>query len=200
MVLEGENMNIGNLIVACGEMLGIDELINANFTNDKIVLYGNEVLDHTINKMAKCVLYTIERIVQDYFEIKGTVSLYPTNNTIAYSEITDQKLIGISTISDEYGNGVLYEVFDKYIKVNTNRKVTITYKYSIGDDVRYDSVIDFIPPMVTDRAVIYGACYEYCLMNGRYDEANLYEVRFNDTILACVRGKVSKYIKPRVWR
>ncbi len=198
--IKGGIMNIGNLIVACGEMLNIDELINATFENEKLLLYGTEVKDHTINKMAKCVLYTIERIVQDYFPIKGSVKIAPKNKMIPYEEITNEKLIGITTICDQYGNGVMYEAYDKYIKVFTDAELTITYNYSIGENVRYDSVIDYIPPMITERAIIYGACYEYCLMNGRYDEANIYDVRFNDTILACTRGKGSKYIRPRIWR
>ncbi len=190
-------MKISDLVIACAQMLGIDELITNRFPDEVVLRYSADDAK-VLCKLSKSIYYAIERITEQYCPMKSDVVLKVTDGKIPYDSITTDRILSVTSIHDLAGNSLTYELYDKYVAVNFSGTVRLHYTYTISDKLKYGDEF-YLPITITTRSIIYAACYEYCLMCGRLDEASIYDVKFKNSVMSGANNRKSRMIKYRRW-
>lgn len=104
------------------------------------------------------------------------------------------KPLKILSIRDENGKKVKYKLFPTYIEVRAS-KVKIEYLPQIFES-SYNSDL---PERISGRVVAYGVTREYCLSQGLYEDAQIWENRYKDGVKLMLRREPCGAISARRW-
>lgn len=143
-------------------------------------------------------------------EIINNVNLDIASNYIPLKNIEE-----ITVEDNEFNLSNLVKPLNKIIKViknglelkfcylsnklkTANGKVKILYTYFPEEKSLNDEIEDYMG-RVSLLTFTYGACSEYCLVKGDYEQAMVWDERYKDNLLSNARKVSNFYIKKRRW-
>lgn len=142
----------------------------------------------------KCVNIAIDEVAQDYISPKIKEYMVVNGGEIDYSALRERVLEIVSVKKDD--TKINFKMNTTSFSVDTNGLVEIEYKYlpkscGLNDDI-------MLSPKVTPKTLALGACAEYSLMQGDYEQSVTYSDRFKND-LKCASPKVAKNVKIEKW-
>ena len=95
-----------------------------------------------------------------------------------------KKMLEIISIKDKLGRNVKYKLFDSYLMVKAN-EVEIVYSYLPENVSLSDEINSFLP----ERVYAYGIAREYLFLQSMFDDAQLWDSRFKNSLKVLTRKK-----------
>ena len=145
--------------------------------------------------LLRCYNIVENEIALDYLPLTAEESFIAENGTIPYTAFS-RFPVSVSAVTDEYGNALPYYVFPEYLKVRTGKAV-VAYSYapavkSLSDECEYRTG-------VSARLIAYGVACEYCLVDGRYEEAVTWDKKYKDALLCAASAVRPRVVRSRRW-
>lgn len=129
-------------------------------------------------------------IASEYLPYLKSKSMQTDNFKIKYSDF-DEKLCEIISIKDKNGKNLKFKKFDDHIMVFAN-SVQVIYSIYPQNLTLEDEFESLLP----ERVYAYGVAREYFFIKTLFDDADIWEERFKNSLQVLVRKK-SDIIMPR---
>lgn len=148
-------------------------------------------------KMNKCIQTVLQEIAQDYLHCIFSEKVYlSSNEKYLFTKLTKPIISMRNLLKDDCS--VPFKMVNDGFTVDECGEYTVIYNYLPQIDVESGLITEFSPSL-TDRVVSYGVAAEYLLLEGRYDEASLWDSRFRDGLKSAIRLYHPIKIKGKVW-
>ncbi len=158
----------------------------------KSVLKSN----HDLRLIARCANLVVKEVACEYIPLFHKQKINCDNGEIPYT-VFEKTLLEIRSVKDHNGNDVNYYCLPDHVEIQ-NGSFEVSYTY-IPTDKQFFDELDFCGTKVSDRILAYGTCAEYCLVNGNYDEALMWERRYKDALLVATRKNTQVILPRRRW-
>ncbi len=147
----------------------------------------------SVNQLLRAYNLVLKEIATDYLplEMKETFS----GGNVEFSSFSKNPLKIISVLKN--GENVEYEIRPASIKIPNGENFEITYSYMPDEQTPADD-FPYYGKIVEERAFCYGIASEFCLINGRYDEASNWDSKYRRAIDTAFKHSAKK-IKGRLW-
>ena len=165
-----------------------DDIAQA-ITNNNLSQEQSLVVDCLVN----CFNLVNNEIASEYLPYVKSEEIETNNFKINFSDFTSTFREVIS-IKDCYGNNVKYKVFDGYLMVFAN-KVTVVYA-CLPQALALSSEFDSLLP---ERVFAYGIAREYYFIQTLFDDADIWESRFKNSLKVLTRKKSEIVLPKRRW-
>lgn len=177
----------------------LEEVINAALTylgEDGYDVGKDKAEDEKIKLLIKCVNIMLTEIAQEYLPLTDECKVIAKDNRFYYDEVP-RRVLRITSVKDENGVKVKFMQKSFWCNVGKNGALTVEYRYApatvaTGDDCDVD-------PRVSEKTLALGACAEYCMISGMYEQSEGFAERFREDMRACVRPVGSIVLKERGW-
>ena len=176
-------------------MLNIDTIFSlvSIFINDDDLLNESEKKE----RVSKCVQTILQEIAQDYLHCIFSEKLsLKAGEKFFFSKLSKCIISMRNLLKNDCS--VPFKLFNDGFVVQEDGEYTVIYNYLPIIDGE-SSVISEFSPSLTDRVVSYGVAAEYLLLEGRYDEASLWDGRFRDGLKSAIRLYHPIKLKGKVW-
>lgn len=141
-----------------------------------IVTAAGQLLDSAdAGMLTQCARRALDEIAAEYFPLVERETLTPTEGKLPFDRFsrTPLRVYGVT----RNGRAVAYGYYADGLTVEGGGACSVTYGYlPAGDDAA-------VHPSVPVRTAAYGAAAEYCLLNGLYDDAAMWDKRFRDSLM-----------------
>lgn len=177
-----EIIKIASLFVNVQEE--VEQAINAEETNNELKMLLN------------CLNLTLSEIADDYLPILNQETVYIDSNQLFLDDLSKpcKEIISIK-LSDGKKN-IKFTQYEEYVYVNAKGYVDIVYSTTINN-VQLNSTINQFP-CISSKCIALGTASEYCYINGFYEEAEMWDKRFKDTLQVECRKK-KEIVMPKRW-
>ncbi len=177
-------MKIKDIVMSASKMCNV-ELPDRYFYED---LSGDETgakTDTTVKKFVSCCNLVLDELACDYAPVLRQKTLQSINGFMAVED--GESVVSLSV----GGKAVFFRETNGGVNVPDGSYVAVVSvrppKSDFDDDVVVGST------RLTDRIVAYGVSAEYCLLQGNYADATLWDKRFKDALaLANVKHREIK--------
>ncbi len=146
--------------------------------------------------LVRCVNIVLNEIANEYVPLKKQAEAVTDNGIVRYEDFNDV-LLDIVEITDDYGNKIKYKLYPDYLKTKPGT-VFIEYTY-LPDKKKLDDDIGYKNTRVSGRIVAYGTAGEYCLINGNYEEAYMWDKRYKDSLTYVTGARKKLNLKVGRW-
>lgn len=165
------------------------EIVNyaLNLLGEDVVLTGESILDGKTKTILKCVNIALDEIAQDYISPRKKEHITVLSGTVKYSSLSERVLDIISVKKD--GRKITFNMNTSDLSVDGEGSMKIVYTYlpkakELNDDIQ-------LSPKITVKTLALGACAEYALIEGNYEQSVTFNDRFkNDLKCACRRDRL----------
>ena len=151
--------------------------------------------ENTASVLRQCFNLVQNELALDYLPIIREDETYTQTGVIPFSLLSKEP-VKILDVTDGKGESVEYTMFPEYVKSQPG-KLKIVYTY-VPDDKDFEQVAE-ASQQASTRLFAYGMAAEYCLANGLFEEANIWDKKYRDSIRAAYRLKSCKVIQSRRW-
>ena len=164
---------------------GIPQSIFQGQSTDQAVI--EQVNSHaTLQSLVKCVNLVADEIASDYFPIVQTQTVNVVDGYVPFSAF-DNKLQGVVSIKDEWGNNVKFAYTTDGIANLACKKASVRYRVAY-EWTDFWGEVKLGSPQVNSRVVAYGVVAQYYLLCGNYDQAKTWSARFYMALRDCIKG------------
>jgi len=152
-----------------------------------------------INLIVNSINLTQQKIATNYVNLYDTVKVTNTSDLLSYSKITSKHIFNIISVKNSIGEKLHFVAQPTGIVTN---KGVIVIKYSyFPNDVTVSDNMTCFETQVNERIFVYGALSEYLFVKGNFDEAQMWEEKFNNELKQFqISKKDYANLKPRSWR
>ena len=159
--------------------LGREDIYNKYCNDEPFDVY---VYEPETTLMLECINLTVFDIAEQHFPLTRVES-YVSNSLCQVSLSSfDKTVYRIVDVYDSKGRKTTFRTFDEFIKLcEPDSKFEFVYEYLPERAKGMGKYVEAVS-MVTERVIALGACAVFCLANGLYDEAKLWDLRFNEAI------------------
>lgn len=151
--------------------------------------------DDEINTIIKCINMIISEIASDYIPCEYKENIKVVNGVIPYDSLS-KRLINLKNITKNHSK-IGAKMLPSEILVKAEGEVNIEYYY-MPDEVKLGDNIE-LSPRVTLMLLVYGVLGEYCLLQGRYEDARLYDKRYREMLKVACRVTKEIILKHGWW-
>ncbi len=155
-----------------------------------------EEVKNNVDLLVKCFNLVLNTICTEYVKLKDSTLICSTHKRISYDQITNNNICNVLCVEDESGQGVVFADYGGEIVLYADGKYKVTYTYYLNDFEIDESVNEINLP---SKSIAYGVASEYLYINKLYDDANIWDVRFKNSLLNLLSNKKHMYVKPRRW-
>lgn len=149
-----------------------------------------------IKLLVKCANIVMKEIASGYLPLTESKTCVVKDGEVEYSML-DHRVREILGVKSK-GNEVAWEALPSKLKTDAEGEVEIKYCY-LPSDVDLEGECD-VNVRVSPVCLALGACAEYCLIDGAYEQAVMMNDKFMDAIAVACRNNREKKVKGRVWR
>ncbi len=182
-------MKVKDIVLSAAQTLGIEEGVAAYFEE------GIETLKREGELLLAC-FNTVEcGLALEYLPLYAEDELLTPTKRLEFSSFTYAP-VRILSVADQEGNAVAYTLYPKYLNAQAGR-LKVTYTYT-PDKKGIDGESDF-SLLVADTLFIYGVLTEYCMAEGRFEEASVWDKKYKEAIESIVRTRSCKRLNSRRW-
>lgn len=137
----------------------------------------------------------ISELAASYIPMRKEETLTAESGIVKYSSLKENPLV-ILGVYDSYGNKTPFTQFPEYMRVCGGR-VTVVYAYS-PSNAGIDEEIGYNERDVSAEVIALGVAAEYCVTQGRIEEAVTFRKRYSDGVERFCMPQ-NKRIKRRGW-
>ncbi len=145
------------------------------------------------DSLVKCFNLVNNEIASEFIPIIKSELVKTKDFKIKFSDLT-YKPIQIISVKDTKGRKVKFKVFDDYVVAIAN-VVEVTYTTMPEEYTFEDEISSTLP----ERVFAYGIAREYYFMQTLFDEADIWEERFKNTLEILQRKKSGTIMAGRRW-
>lgn len=172
------------------------DLLDTQFFDEEIIQSPSSEQSKEINTFVRCLNLVVGEIACDYLPLLKEEEIEVTNGKITYSDF-DLMLIEVVKIVDINGKSVKFKNFADYIQI-PNGKYVITYSY-IPDQLEFEDDMQQFYGRIPERVFAYGVAMEYSLLNSLFDEMEIWQTRFKDSLRIAMQKHCEKRLPKRGW-
>ena len=177
--------------LAC-DFTGNDELA-VKLDQEGSVLSNNE--KKVVSTLLKCFNLVQNEVACQYIPLVAFQDVMTNDFKVDYSNF-DKKPIAIISAKDKFGRNLRFKAFPEYMVVFSG-KAKVKYHYMPQEISSIDSDIE--EPLLPMRIYAYGVAREYFLLQNLSDDADIWEVRFKDSLSVFARKKQDVKMPCRRW-
>ena len=107
-----------------------------------------------------------------------------------------ERILEVCFVTNSLGEKVNFKVYPEYVKT-AKGYVVIEYQY-MPKPLTKSSEVFFSNNKLTERIIAYGVASEYALIENRFEESNMWDERFKQSLMVVLHPKNLK-IKKRRW-
>ena len=183
-------MKVKDVILEAASTLGIDvEGIEAYIIGDDDY-YAKEA-----ERLLDCYNLVENELALDYLPLYAEDELETETGRLEFAAFQYAPIRIVRVINEE-GESEKYSLFPEYLKTQPG-KFKVRYSYS-PERKTYDGECDYVLN-VSERLVYYGILAEYCLGEGRFEEASAWDKKYKDAITAACKTVPCTRLKSRRW-
>lgn len=146
----------------------------------------------------KCLNLAYTEISTDYLPILESKQVLVENKKVYLDDISTSIKDIVSVKLASNGKNVKYTLFSNYIEINAAGYVDIVYSI-YPTDLTLSSDIDSFGGKISEKCLALGTASEYCYINGFYDEAEMWDNRFKQSLQIACRKKSEITLPRRRW-
>ncbi|MBQ8320354.1 MAG: hypothetical protein IJX81_05685 [Clostridia bacterium] len=146
-------------------------------------------------KLLKSFYLAESEVALDYLPLVAEDDVESSTGTVYFSELSKYPA-RIIKVAGEDGERLFFEVYSKYIKT-LPVKATVTYAYAPDEKGIAESAEAH--PAANARMLAYATAEKYCLIEGLYEEAGVWEAKFKEAVKAARKAAPTKVIRSRRW-
>ncbi|MBQ8407210.1 MAG: hypothetical protein IJY38_04750 [Clostridia bacterium] len=182
-------MEVKDILLKAAAQMGILDRVKGAYDN------GTANQDEEVQALLKCFHLVENEVALDYIPLRAEDTLISPSGTVRFSELA-LKPVRIISVTDEWGNSLKFKLFHDFLKTEAG-KIKILYSYlPMEKDAFGESDFQLL---LSERALSFGVCAEYCLLSGLYEQANVWQNKYKDAIKAAMRSQKSRVISSRRW-
>ena len=189
-------MKVRDIIRLADAMLGTDidqRVFVKEETDDE--LFDALQSDKALQKLVGCVNLSLCELAEEYLPLTARQSV-AAGGTVPYASFAHSP---VQILSAKQGGNVRYVYRPDGVEFETEGEVEVEYTYR-PDERGFLDEVETGSGHIGVRTLAYAACAEYCLQNGDYDEAQVWDKRYKDNLLNALSKKSEISIKKREWR
>ena len=183
-------MSIKDIVKNAALLLGRENVVdyfNGGSANDETL--------RIVNNMTGLINLVISELACTYIPMVKKEKVNVSRGKVYYKDLTENAL-QILNVFDERGNEVYYEISAEYLTVS-NGTVVVEYEhsphnYGLDDQIGYDE------KTVCANVLAYGLCAEFCISEGRFEQAVMWHKRYVDALYEICTPKNTR-VKQRRW-
>ncbi len=157
----------------------------------------NQTLSETesqeVDRLVKCFNLVNSEIASEFVPIKKVEQFDVENGRIAFSKFTSSPY-KILYVKNSFGRKVRFKVFQDHIFALC-KKAVVVYSTLPASQTINDEVESFLP----ERIYAYGVAREYLFMQGKFDDAEIFEERFKNSLEYICRQTPHARLPRRRW-
>lgn len=158
----------------------------------------NTIIATQFNRLLTSLNLCYNEIALEYLPLLVTQKIVVENNKIYLMDLSKElkDVYSITSLDDK--KSFKFKVYADYISTNVNGAVKITYSY-VPDELTLNSSINNFLGRVSVKCLALGTAKEYCYLEGLYDDANIWEDRYKNTLKIQTRKKAEITLPKRRW-
>ncbi len=149
-----------------------------------------------IDLFTRCLNLIIGEISCDYIPLVITEEIEVKNGVFEFENLS-KIAVEILSIKDKSGNLVKAKIYPAYTYLD-NGKYTIEYSY-VPDLLSFEDDVPSFYCRLHERVFAYGVAMEYCLLCSLYDEMQIWQTRFKDSLQIAMQKRSEKRLPKRRW-
>lgn len=185
-------MTIKQIIKDCAIFLSLREVTNYI---DKSQSSWPSHVNEDINNLTNLSNLVISELSSCYIDMVASQYISPANGKILYTNLS-RNVLEILEILDENGEKMPFKTEGEYVSVGSRARL-VKYKY-YPSIYGLEEKIGYSEKDVPSVLITYGLCAEYCIFEGRFEEAVMWRKRFTDSLKNFIKPKHFQ-IKERDW-
>lgn len=168
-----------DIIKLSATLLGLTDVI------DQIEEPTNNTAKETSDKIEDLILFTnfvVREITKNYLPLSHTENIYSNENCQIPFINFSKTPIAIKSIKNQSYQPVTFNLYPSFVKVGfPNQQYQITYNYIPNKIETIEQKLD-LPFGLGYETVSYGVASEYALSRLLYDEADMWEGKFKNSL------------------
>lgn len=184
-------MTVKEVVLKAAKLLGIGEEVN-NYLEGEPTSSNDEIY---AKKLLLAYNQVEGELALDYLPLQQEDILTPRLEKVYYN-VFSYSPIRVLCVKNEAGEEVPYTIFPQYIQV-TAPKAYVTYTYTPNEKTFQDDSEYSL--FMSAWLMAYGVAAEYCLCEGRYEEAAVWDKKYKDGITSAYQMQKGDRIKERRW-
>lgn len=191
-----KQMKVRDIIRLADAMLGTD-IDQRVFVKEQMddELFDAVKSDRTLQKLVGCVNLALCELAEEYLPLTARQTV-TAGGIVPYADFERSP---VQILSARQGGNVRYVYRPDGVEFEAEGDVEVEYTYRPGERGFLDEV-ETGGGQIGVRTLAYAVCAEYCLQNGDYDEAQVWDKRYKDNLLNALSKKSEISIKKREWR
>lgn len=188
-------MTVKSILKIAALYLGKNDILTALDLEN--ISSASQAVQDEIALLVKCLNLAYQEVAADYIPLIYKQSLNLTDGKIYFSNLT-KHLIDVVSLKDVNGFRLKYKNFPDHILTSKNQ-VEITYKYLPEDITALNSSVDNFSNKISEKVLAFGTLVEYSFILGLYEDAEIWDKRFKDSLKLRARKKSGLKLPSRRW-
>ena len=149
--------------------------------------------DERIAKLLKIFNLVRNEVASEFLPVLESEELDIKDFKLPFSAFKFKPL-KIIMVKDRFGRKLKFRAFPDYLMVQASR-AKVTYSYQPAEVNLEDEIDDNLP----ERVYAYGVAREYLMREGMFEDAEIFEVRFKNSLQVLLRKNSSTFLARRRW-
>lgn len=191
-------MKIKDIIRLAAVFLQLD--VNAEIFSadaDKAFVEAELNSDKRLKLLKDCSGFVLNQLATDYLPLRKTDRVETADGMVAYSGFSRDMLETVE-VTNLSGGATEFSHLPDGLYIKGRGIFDVTYFYRPGDKNFWEEA-ETGSCRVSARIVAMGAAAEYNFVCGLFEEAQLWDSRFKDSLKIAMRKKGAVSLKPRRW-
>ena len=161
-------------------LLGLDDVIT--YLSDNETSTPSQETQNKINELLAYLNYVTREVTKEYYPLSHSEIVFSDDQCQIHFNKLSYKAISIKHIKNEYGLNVTFNLYPEFIKVGVpNKAYEIKYNFVPENITHIDQQLNL--PIGLDYFVLcYGVASEYALAKLLYNEAEMWESKFKNSL------------------
>ncbi|MDR3318718.1 MAG: hypothetical protein LBS99_04705 [Clostridiales bacterium] len=149
-----------------------------------------------LSLLTKCANLVYRASAREYLPLYFTETAEVSEQAMQFRSLA-RNVIRIKSVTDETGIEVAYAIRPDCLATETGR-IVVTYAY-LPDEAGYEDELDYTDARVDVSLLAYGTAAEYCLINGLYEDAGIWDARYRAAVMSAARPRNGVKLPGRRW-
>ncbi|HEY8423463.1 MAG TPA: hypothetical protein VIL23_01720 [Clostridia bacterium] len=146
-----------------------------------------------------CINLVLKEIASFYVPLKTVEEVLVKNSKIPYVDL-QKPALDIKSVKDSCGQKRYFKVYPSYIYTDCEGKCHIEYAYLPANVADLDEKTEYQNSKITSSIIAFGAAREYCFIMSMYEDAQMWDARFKDSLANASRQNTVLTVPERLWR
>ena len=182
-------MTVKDVILAAAEGIGIQEKVKA-FAES-----GSSEGKKETEILVQCFNRVENEVALDFLPLYVEDETECVGGKVSYASLS-KKAVRILQVTQN-GERIKFRLFPDYLEIAASGFVKVFYSYA-PEKKKLNDESDF-KTLVSDRTFADGVAAEYCLATGLFEEAQIWDKKYKDSLCAAYKPKASKVASVRRW-